>query len=105
MEQLKDYITGRIIRIVHSDVHGNIVLISYKWWHCEISKTNSAEERNARIMEINNEIRAKTGAKYRVLTNKLDDTYRICFSSSNPQSDMKNGFYIYEWDDKRNTYF
>ena len=23
MEQLKDYITGTIIRIVHSDVHGN----------------------------------------------------------------------------------
>lgn len=105
MEQLKDYITGRIIRIVHSDVHGNIVLISYKWWYREISKTNSAEERNARIMEINNEIRAKTGAKYRVLTNKLDDTYRKYFSSSNPRGDIKNNFYIYEWNDRWNGYF
>ena len=109
MELLKNYIAGRIIRSVHSDVHGNIVLVSIKWWRCEICKTHSAEERDARIMEINNEIRAKTGAKYRVLTdeNKLDDTYRKYFPSSNPhpRSDIKNDFYIYEWNDRWNGYF
>lgn len=105
MEQLKDYISGRIIRIVHSDVHGDIVLVSDKWWRCEIHKTHSVEEREARIMELNNEIRAKTGAKYKVLTNKLDDTYRKYFSSSNPREDIKNNFYIYEWVERWNGYF
>ena len=107
MEQLKDYITGRTIRIVHSDVHGDIVLVSHKWWLCEISKTHGAEERDARIMEMDNEIRAKTGAKYKVLTDKLDDTYRKYFSSSSsrPRSDIKNNFYIYEWVERWNGYF